>query len=213
MFFDIGQNIFECSRIFSVSVVKFNFYVLTGTFWGGSSTGKFLFFSFFYLGRNIFWVLTFSLWHDCQNCMVSARKNTVNKKISFLDWIVLVKLFSNFGRNVFEICWKKFGRFVEAAFHVFGKIFWPNSFFWKQYSLSFFLGFERTFFRLSPKFWERLPKLRFSCPEQFFWWKLCIFEKNCSSLFFWLRAKTFRSFEKNFRHGCLKCNIPVHRNN
>ena len=75
-------------------------------FWGGSSTGKFPFFSFFDLGRNLFWFLTFSVKHDCQNYMVSARKNTVNKKFSFsteLFWLSysrnLGEMFLRFGRK------------------------------------------------------------------------------------------------------------------
>ena len=102
----MGKTFFECCRKVSITVVRITFYGWRGSFWGGFSMGKFLFFSFFELRWNIFWFLTFSLRHNCQNHMVSARKNAVNKKLFFsteLFWLgysrILGEMFLRFGRK------------------------------------------------------------------------------------------------------------------
>ena len=94
------------------------------------------------------------------------------KKFFFLDWIVLVKLFSNFGRNVFEIWQKKFGRFVETAFHVPRILFWPNSFFWKQYSISIFRVLREHIFDFLLNFENVCRNFVFPVRNNFF-------DKNC----------------------------------
>ena len=168
LIFDIGQNVFRVlSQSFHHCCQNYVLWV-ERKFLRRFFFGKNLFFSSFYLRRNVFWFLTTFLWHDCHNCMVRARRNTLRKNIFFsteLAWLsyspISGRTFLKFGRKVLAGLSKQPPTYPEKHFD---RIIFSDTFI--HY---LFLGSGRTYFRLSPKFWERLPKLRFSCPEQFFW--------------------------------------------
>ena len=120
------------------------------------------------------------------------------EKTFFLDWIVWVKLFSNFGRNVFEIWQKKFGRFVETAFHVPRILFWPNSFLWKQYSISFFRVLSEHFFDFLLNFENVCRNFVFPVRNNFFDKNCVFFRKTVVPYFFDCVQKLFGLLKKIF---------------